>query len=408
MTFPPPPIIAPPLEDYEFFYNGLTFGDTTPWGVLKVEGLDLAEIRSGDVNWSRDHGQAIGLDLYGGRDVIIDFWVKSDGTSVQHALAALAAASVVRPDEELPLWFKLPNLSPLCVMCRPRSRPMTIDSDYAAANIGKPTLTLHATDPRIYSVATDTPLVMNEPPATPTTVEIDNTGNTEMRPIVIFDGPIARPKIGSDVAGTPYMEIIDTDADEAEAVVNEAYFLRVLRQWESETKNLHEWEEAPTYKVGEEVQLSFFTFHERWLCIKENAGEKPKAGSEDWEKVGGFGEEGNRTRGEIEAKEAALHGEQEAAEAAAQAARQVEEEKGELPTVKTGDQLLVDFSIPHRAVYYPGGIEANEPEDVMRWLTSASIWWDIVPSTQKVSFSSIDEKATAGAAELQWASATQL
>jgi hypothetical protein len=203
MAFPSPALEPPTLESFQYQYNSLKFGAGTAYGVLFAEGLDLAEIRSGDVNWPRDHGQAKGLDLYGGRDIIFDLWMKTDGTSLQHAQLALAAATVVRPDEELPLWFQLPNLPLLCIMCRPRKRPMKVESDYAAAQIGKPELHLRATDPRIYTAGVETEIKPNHPATSKT---LNNTGNTEMRPILVFTGPLARPTATNKaIAGEPFL-----------------------------------------------------------------------------------------------------------------------------------------------------------------------------------------------------------
>ena len=58
MSFPSPTLIPPTLEPYQFQYDGLVFGAATPIAFLQVEGLDLAAIRSGDIDWPRDHGQA--------------------------------------------------------------------------------------------------------------------------------------------------------------------------------------------------------------------------------------------------------------------------------------------------------------------------------------------------------------
>lgn len=406
--FPPPTIAPPPLEDYQFYYNGLTFGADTPWGVLKVEGLDLADIRNGDASWPRDHGQAAGLDVYAGRDVIIDLWMKSDGVSLQSSQLQLARATVVQPGEELLLWFKLPELPPLCIFCRPRKRPLPIDADYAAASVAKPELTLHATDPRIYNTGEASSIEMGEPPSTPATAELFNEGNTEMCPIAVFTGPIARPKIGSNVAGEPSLEFVNTDAEREEETANEAIFLKEVRRWEQFPDTAPLYSAFVTYKKGDFVHTPIGATIVYYECIKEGSkGKFPETSPEDWEELP-HGKE-KFTRAEITAREEVLRAAQEAEETAAAEARKVEEEKGELPTVKAGDQLVVDMGTPHRAILHPGGIESGEPtEDVLRWLTPDSTWWDIVPDSNVIGFSSIDEKATAGHVEIQWASARQL
>ncbi len=229
--FPSPSLEPPELEDFQWSYNGLTMGAGTAYGVLKVEGLDLAGIRSGDVNWPRDHGQAAGLDLYEGRDVVMDLWLKTDGTSLQHAQLALAAATNVRPNEEIPLWFQLPNLPLLCVMCRPRKRKGTIDANYAAANIYEPELQLHATDPRIYEAGETTTIARGE------TKAVENKGNTEMRPIITLNGPSARPKItNTSLVGAPYLELINPKATREEAAERVKWVEEKRTKEEIETK----------------------------------------------------------------------------------------------------------------------------------------------------------------------------
>ena len=226
MSFPSPSLSPPSLENFQFSYNGLKMGASTPFGVLQAEGLNLPDVRNGDTNWPRDHGQALGLDLMGGADIILDLWVKSNGTSVQSAQLELAEATAVRPSEEIPLWFQLPNLPLLCVMCRPRKRPFKIESDYAAGNIAKPELLLHRTDPRIYGAGQASTLTLATPTGglafptgfpltfsstTPSTVVLAN-GNTEMRPQVVFTGPITNPTVeNGTIASSPFVKIVNPE-----------------------------------------------------------------------------------------------------------------------------------------------------------------------------------------------------
>jgi hypothetical protein len=249
---------------------------------------------------------------------------------------------------------------------------------------------------------------MGEPPSTPTTEELDNEGNTEMRPVLVFTGPIARPKMASNVSGAPFLEFVDTDTDREEETANEAIFLKEVRRWEQFPTGASLYSSFVTYKKGAFVHTTIGSLIVYYECIKEGSkGKFPETSPEDWEELP-HGKE-KFTRAEITAREEALRAAQEAEELTAREARKVEEEKGELPTVKAGDQLVVDTGLPHRATYYPGGIGSEEPtEDVLRWLTSDSTWWDVVPSVNVVGFSSIDEKATAGDAEVQWTSARQL
>lgn len=220
MAFPSPALTPPTLASWQFSLNGYTFGASTADGVLEIDGLgDLATIRSGDMARSRDHGELIGLDLYGGRDFTVNLWAKSDGVSLQDTLLNLAAATVVGLGTEQPLWFQLPNYPLLCCMCRCRKRAVPWDLNYGAANIATPVASFHATDPRIYaagqSVTTGlpSPTVGMHFPATfpltfgattPSGVTVTNSGNTEMRPILVLTGPMTNPTIqNTTITGTP-------------------------------------------------------------------------------------------------------------------------------------------------------------------------------------------------------------
>jgi hypothetical protein len=413
--FPPPNIVPPELEDFQWFFNGLLFGADTPVGVLKVEGLDLAAIRSGDVNWPRDHGQARGLDVLEGRDIIFDLWMKTDGESLQATQLELAAATNVRPAEELPLWFKLPNLPVLCVMCRPRKRKIDIESDYAAAQIAKPELALHATDPRIYSAGHEGTIALHEPPTEPETLEVDNEGNTEMRPIAIFTGPLASPYIEAALTGTPRLTFFDNSATETEEAANEKILNEFIREWEIFPENVPLWEVGKKYKKYQFVKLTPGTAKLYWIALQDSEGHEPPGGEHEsdayWESLTATPSTklpDKLTFTRITELEGLLKAEHEAVEKTNKEARATEEVKGERPTVKAGDQLSVDLGNPHLILYYPGGIEANEPEDAAELLTPTSSWWDIPSGKTVVTFSSIDEKDTGGKAVLQWASARQL
>lgn len=452
MAFPSPTLEAPTLENFQYEYNELVFGANTPYGVILTEGLDLATIRSGDTDWPRDHGQAKGLDLYAGRDLIFDLWMKTDGTSLQHAQLALAAATIVQPNEELPLWFQLPNLPLLCVMCRPRLRPMKIETDYAAGNIGKPELHLHATDPRIYTAAEAVELKPNVPAKSKV---FTNLGNTEMRPIVIFTGPLARPRITNEaIAGKPFIEIsrgVRSEEEELQTREGKERARKVKRYGEEEAARKSRIKsEAKTLKEAEEKEIA-----ETLAAEKAEEAARIKAEEEEYEekvkkeeakevylakrerretkeKEAVKGREGNEAynksqriikeeeakveaekdevelREEEEATEKTKSEEEIAAEKVAREEREEDEKASEEPTVKAGDQILVDLGTPHLAQYWEGGVGVGEPKDVMGWLTSASQWWDLLPGNNTLKFSSYDAAATAGVVEVQFASAYEI
>lgn len=78
-------------------------------------------------------------------------------------------------------------------------------------------------------------------------------------------------------------------------------------------------------------------------------------------------------------------------------------------TVLSGDQLLVDLSIPHRALYYTGGIASGvTPVDVMEWQTGSPSWWNLPPGASTIALFSQDTATLTGTGYLQYASAYQL
>jgi len=385
--FPPPSLTPPTLLDFQWYYQGLTFGRDTALGVLKVEGLDLSGIRSGDVNWPRDHGQAKGLDVFEGKDIIFDLWEKSDGTSLQDEQLKLAKATNIMPNEEAPLWFQLPTLPLMCIFCRVRKRPTPIDADYAAAQVAKPELVLHSTDPRIYTAGTETPL----PIATPTTVT--NVGNTEMRQIVILTGPSARPFIkNKTLNGEPFIELegpAKEEREEAEGKVREereaAEAATKSKRVKEETEERSKWEHERAFPPP------FGTITQKEYEEKLAAQTVTREAAEATEKS---------------AREAAEATEK-AAREAAEATEKSEEEAGTLLTIAAGDQVLIDFGNPHLVQYFIGGIGVGAPENALGLVTYASRWWDIVPDANELEYDSLDTGST-GTAAIQWASAYEL
>lgn len=229
MPFPSPSLTPPTLANWQFSYQGFTLGASQPAGQLKITGLgDLADIRSNDPPFSRDHGEFVGLDLYSGRDIEFDVWAKTDGTSLQDTLLNFAGATALgspnlNGNTEQPMWFQLPNYPLLCTMCRPRKRSTPWDATYAAAQVALPVAQFHATDPRLYAVGQQVTVGLPSPtagmrfPATfpisfgsssPNGVTVTNNGNVEMRPILVITGPCTNPTVqNTSIAGTPYITL---------------------------------------------------------------------------------------------------------------------------------------------------------------------------------------------------------
>lgn len=224
MAFPSPSVSAPSLSPYQLSFQGLTMGAGTPYTVTKMTGLDLPQIRSTDPGRPGDQGEFIGLDLYGGRDITIDFElipVLSAGTNLQQLLLNLRQVFEVQGVTELPLYVQLPNLPLLCAMVRTRKATYPIDLDYSAAEIAKPVIQVHATDPRLYAAPTSTVTIdlpqnvttgLTFPVTFPVTfgggggnqAVITNYGNTEMRPVLVVNGPCTNPTVTNlSISGYP-------------------------------------------------------------------------------------------------------------------------------------------------------------------------------------------------------------
>jgi len=221
VSFPSPSLTPPTLANWQFGYNGVVIGASQPAGVLQVQGLgDLATVRSGDIARPRDHGELIGLDVFGGRDIQINVAAFTDATSLQDTLNAIANATPVGLTTEQPLWFNIPGYpAPLASMCRTRKRATPWDFNYSAAVFAQPVLTLHSTDPRIYAAGQQVTVGLPTPtggltfPATfPLTfgsgggggVVVQNAGNTEMRPVLVITGPVTNPQVSNgSISGTP-------------------------------------------------------------------------------------------------------------------------------------------------------------------------------------------------------------
>ena len=211
-----PTTSAPTLSNYQYSYNGLTMGLNTPYQFAQIDGLDLPGIRTGDVTRPREHGEFIGIDLYGGRDITFTGDVTSDGTSLQSALTTLGTATPVGLNVETPLWLQLPNLPTLGAMVRVRKRALPVDISWAGG-LASAAIQWHATDPRLYaqaqssSIGLGTPLGgMTFPASFPLSfgggtvagvLNLTNSGNVETRPVLTIAGPVTTPTIKNTTTG---------------------------------------------------------------------------------------------------------------------------------------------------------------------------------------------------------------
>jgi hypothetical protein len=224
MAFPSPSLPAPALLDYELYYRGLTFGGITdkPYQLKAIpKGLEAMGITGGDVQRALDQGELKGIDLASGRDVEIVQILGSDEISVDHARQAFAGVMTPGGATEDPLYLQLPS-GIFVTMARPRKHAMKLDVNTLVAEGDEQTALWHATDPRWYAAPTKSASVTlaegggggltfpAKPPFTfgggtvGHTIEARNNGTVEMRPVLVFTGPIVNPGAeNASLAGGP-------------------------------------------------------------------------------------------------------------------------------------------------------------------------------------------------------------
>lgn len=217
MSFPPYGVTVPSLSNLQLSYGGVVMGASSPYLITEVDGLDLPTIRSADTARSRDHGELVGIDLASGRDITITAQIKTDGTSLQSAMSALASAMLPGAATESPLWIQQPNRPLLAAMCRVRKRTSPMEMGYAVSSIAQLTALLHSTDYRLYAapqqsvVGLGTPLGgLTFPVTFPATfgggtvagiITANNAGNVESRPLLIITGPCTNPTVMNATTG---------------------------------------------------------------------------------------------------------------------------------------------------------------------------------------------------------------
>ena len=180
------------LNNWEYLYNGLTFGGATKYGIVAVEGLaSPPDIRDDVGTIPGRHGGWSFLDRYATRVVTITGDL-NDNATFETSLDALKKAFVAQT-APLPLSFKRPGMAgsgTMRVNCKPTKMHLPIDFNY---QLGYSTwvVELLCDDPFIYDdVATVTTITG----ATGGTAVINNIGNVPSFPDNIrLTGPFTAP-----------------------------------------------------------------------------------------------------------------------------------------------------------------------------------------------------------------------
>lgn len=213
--FPSPAVSVPALTNYQFWFNGLTMGPGTNLEILKLEGLDLPNMRTGDAGRPRDRGRFVGADFLDGRDITITAQLAATPTtSFATGWGQVAAATAPTPGGtiESPLYLNLPGFGTLVTQARVRKRNMPIDITFALGNLANVTLMFSSSDPCWYSTPTLNPSV--SPPGTSAgfafplsfplsfggggvagSLSVTNNGDIDVRPLLVITGPCTNPSV---------------------------------------------------------------------------------------------------------------------------------------------------------------------------------------------------------------------
>ena len=232
MSFPSPSVTPPTFTQYpSAYFQGITLGIAPFYlrGDGNFSGLFMPNVRNGDPGAPRTHGQYIGLDLLDGRDIdiVIDIGPPFGSYgSLLGAQAALTAALTPSGSTENPLFIQLSSASTMfAAMVRPRKRDSQVDLAYTVGQLArKIPLQFHATDPTLYAAGTEDPSVSVPGPlggfSFPLTFDLSfgggteygalnvaNSGDMPLYPIVTFTGPCTYPKLANvSVTGSPYIQ----------------------------------------------------------------------------------------------------------------------------------------------------------------------------------------------------------
>jgi Siphovirus-type tail component, C-terminal domain len=231
----PSGVVPPNMPDYAMSFGGLIFGawSGSPYGQPYqlgpggIQGLDLPAVASGDIKRPRTHGELVGLDLLGGRDITVDLIVgQTQSTSIQANLRALANALAIGGSVEQALWIQMPDAT-YGVMARVRKRAFNIDQSYMTAGATVYSVMFHCTDPRIYSTPTELATLTDVGPAAvdlkfplsfpahfavqvaPSAVTIANNGNLNCYPQFVLTGPLTNPALTLAAGGQPTLAFVN-------------------------------------------------------------------------------------------------------------------------------------------------------------------------------------------------------
>lgn len=218
------------LNDWEMSYNGLTFGGTTDYGLIQIDGLNPPDARIDEIEKAGDHGSFIYAQFLTARTITISGDVTgADEFEFDININRLRAAFAPQTDPQ-PLSMSIPGGAPKQIICLPTKVQFPVAFEYQMF-YETWTVELMAPDPRIYADASSTsdlfPAIANGigfnlafnvnfggTSGGGLTGAIYNNGTFPTLPVVTLYGPINDPILTNQTTGQALLLNIHLGATE--------------------------------------------------------------------------------------------------------------------------------------------------------------------------------------------------
>lgn len=210
------------IEELQYSFNGLTFGDGCDIMVNRASGFEGFDARSSDMDLPRGDGAIRGEDYAAPRIVSFELvaWEPDlDGSLYESLWTQIRNAFALRRSDDAELLFRRPGEAEKMIRCRPVQLDR-VENWKTFNRYGYPPVTLRAVDPRIYSAEQYTlpiPIFANSQTgidlpivefpldiAAPTQTEavVQNDGNANAYPLIRVYGPTSGTCTGFSVSNT--------------------------------------------------------------------------------------------------------------------------------------------------------------------------------------------------------------
>jgi len=171
---------------FQFWFQNALFGPNTDFEIRSIEGLDLPEVRNGDLPRVLDQGELMGQDYLAGRTITITL----DVYPASALPALISATSPQSIPQEWTYWLQTPAIStPVGGTCRARRRSTPVDLAFALGNMAKAVVELHATDPLLYQSTASTPIPWGGG------ANLVCGGTASQGPLIVVTGPLSTSSV---------------------------------------------------------------------------------------------------------------------------------------------------------------------------------------------------------------------